>query len=93
MEKKRKSFLGRVLNSKMDKTVVVEVENRRAHPRYHKVLKYKTTFMVHDEGRMCSAGDLVKIAESRPLSRMKRWRVVEVVSKAEVIEVKPEEIE
>jgi small subunit ribosomal protein S17 len=92
MEKKKTRF-GRVLSNRMDKTVVVEVETRRRHPRYKKVVRYKTKFKAHDEGNTCGIGDLVRIVETRPLSREKRWRVDEVFAKAEMVEVKPEEIE
>ena len=92
MENKKIRF-GRVLSDKMDKTVVVEVETRRPHPRYKKVVRYRSKFKAHDEGNICGIGDLVRIVETRPLSKDKRWRVVEVLVKAEVVEVKPEEIE
>jgi len=93
MEKKKKTRLGRVLSNRMDKTVVVEVETRYHHPRYKKVVRYKTKFKAHDEGNTCGIGDMVRIVETRPLSREKRWRVEEVLTKAEMVEVKPEEIE
>lgn len=93
MEKKRKTRHGRVLSNKMDKTVVVEVETRRPHPRYRRVVTYKAKFKAHDDGNACNIGDLVKITEARPLSKDKRWRVTDILSKAEVVEVKPEEIE
>jgi len=92
MDKKKTRF-GRVLSNRMDKTVVVEVEARRQHPRYKKVVRYKTKFKAHDEGNTCGIGDMVRIVETRPLSREKRWRVDEVLTKAEIVEVKPEEIE
>lgn len=92
MEKKKTRF-GRVLSNRMDKTVVVVVETRRRHPRYKKVVRYKTKFKAHDEGNTCGIGDLVRIVETRPLSREKRWRVDEVLAKAEMVEVKPVEIE
>ena len=92
-ETKRKSLTGRVLSSKMDKTVVVQVETRRRHPQYKKVVKYQAKFKAHDEGNNCGVGDLVRIVESRPLSRDKKWRVTEIVNKAEVFDVKPAEIE
>ena len=92
MEKKKTRF-GRVLSNKMDKTVVVVVETRRRHPRYKKVVRYKTKFKAHDEGNTCGIGDLVRIVETRPLSKEKRWRVDEVLAKAEMVEVKPVEIE
>ncbi len=93
MEKKKKTRLGRVLSNRMDKTVVVEVETRHRHSRYKKVVRRKTKFKVHDGGNTCGIGDLVRIVETRPLSREKRWRVDEVLVKAETVEVKPEEIE
>ena len=92
MERKKTRF-GRVLSNRMDKTVVVVVETRRQHPRYKKVVRYKTKFKAHDEGNTCSIGDMVRIVETRPLSKEKRWRVAEVLTKAEIVEVKPEEIE
>ena len=92
MEKKKTRF-GRVLSNRMDKTVVVVVETRRRHPRYKKVVRYKTKFKAHDEGNTCGIGDLVRIVETRPLSKEKRWRVDEVLAKAEMVEVKPVEIE
>jgi small subunit ribosomal protein S17 len=93
MEKKKKTRLGRVVSNRMDKTVVVVVETRRQHPRYKKVVRHKAKFKAHDKGNICSIGDLVRIVETRPLSREKRWRVDEVLTKAEMVEVKPEEIE
>ena len=93
MEKKKKIRRGRVLSNKMDKTIVVEVETRRKHPLYKKVVTHKANFKAHDENNACDIGDLVMIVETRPLSRDKRWRVTEILTKAEAIEVKPEEIE
>jgi len=94
MEKGRaKTRVGRVLSSKMNKTVVVEIETRRAHPRYKKIVRHRVRFKAHDEGNACGIGDLVRIVETRPLSKEKRWRVAEIVTKAQVVEVKPEEIE
>ena len=93
MEKKKKTRFGRVLSNRMDKTAVVVVEIRRRHRRYKKVVTHIAKFKVHDEGNTCGIGDLVKIVETRPLSKEKRWYVVEVITKAEMIEVKPEEIE
>ena len=93
MEKTRKTRLGRVLSSKMDETVVVMVETRRPHPRYKKVVTHRAKFKAHDGGNTCGVGDLVRIVESRPLSKEKRWRVAEIVTKAEIVEIKPEEID
>ena len=79
----RKSRTGRVVSNKMDKTVVVEVEYRRRHPLYRKVVRLRRRFMAHDETNTCQEGDVVRIIETRPLSRLKRWRVAEVVVRAE----------
>jgi small subunit ribosomal protein S17 len=93
MEKKQKIRLGRVLSHKMDKTALVEVETRRRHPRFKRVVSYRAKFKVHDENNTCGVGDLVKIVETRPLSKEKRWRVIEILAKAEAVEIKPSEIE
>jgi small subunit ribosomal protein S17 len=93
MKKNQKTRLGRVLSNKMDKTVLVEVETRRRHPRFKRVVTYRKEFKVHDEANACGVGDLVRIIETRPISKEKRWRVAEILTKAEAIEVKPEEIQ
>ena len=78
----RKVRLGRVVSDKMDKTVVVQVTDLKSHPLYKKVIQHRVRFKVHDEGNECKMGDLVRIMEIRPLSKDKRWRVVDVVEKA-----------
>jgi small subunit ribosomal protein S17 len=78
----RKVRLGRVVSDKMEKTVVVQVSDRKAHPLYKKVIQRQMRFKAHDEANACRIGDLVRIMETRPLSKDKRWRVVEVVEKA-----------
>jgi small subunit ribosomal protein S17 len=78
----RKVRTGRVISDKMDKTVVVQVANRRSHPLYKKVMQRRENFKAHDETNECRIGDLVRIVETRPISKDKRWRVVEVVEKA-----------
>jgi len=93
MGMKRKTRLGRVVSNKMDKTAVVAVETSRHHPLYKKTIKKMTKYKAHDEKNECEIGDTVRLVETRPLSKEKRWRVAEIISKAEVIEVKPEEIE
>ena len=87
MEKNRKTRLGRVVSNKMDKTAVVVVETWRSHPRYRRVIRQASKFKAHDEENACRIGDLVRIVETRPLSKEKRWRVAEIVSKKEVAEV------
>jgi small subunit ribosomal protein S17 len=77
----RKTKLGVVSSNKMDKTITVKVERKVKHPLYGKFLKKTNKFHAHDEKNECSIGDTVKIMESRPLSKTKRWRLVEVVEK------------
>ena len=78
----RKSRRGYVLSNKMDKTIVVEVEDRVKHPLYGKVIRRTSKVKVHDEANTAGVGDLVLINETRPLSATKRWRLVEVIEKA-----------
>ena len=78
----RKTRVGKVVSDKMDKTVVVIVEDRVAHPVYKKIIKRTYRLKAHDENNECGVGDLVKVMETRPLSKDKRWRVVEIVEKA-----------
>ena len=78
----RKTKTGVVTSNKMAKTITVKVERKVKHPLYGKFLKKTTRFHAHDEKNECSIGDTVKIMESRPLSKTKRWRLVEVVEKA-----------
>ena len=79
MKGQRKRLTGRVISDKMDKTVVVEVERLKRHRLYGKVLKRTKTYMAHDEENACRIGDLVRIIESRPLSRRKHWVVEEIM--------------
>ncbi len=79
----RKRLVGSVIGDKMDKTVVVRVERRVRHRRYGKVLRRVKKYKAHDEKNACRVGDLVRIVESRPLSREKRWAVEEIVKRAE----------
>jgi len=92
MEKKHKSKIGRVVSDKMDKTVVVAVETSRHHPLYKKTIKRVIKYKAHDEDNKCRTGDMVRIMETRPLSKQKRWRVAEIIAKGEVVEVQPGEI-
>jgi small subunit ribosomal protein S17 len=85
----RKVREGLVVKDKMDKTVVVAVETRKVHPLYKKRIRVTKKYKAHDENNTCKIGDKVKIIETRPLSREKRWRVIEVVSKTEVAATKP----
>ena len=79
----RKRLVGSVIGDKMDKTVVVRVERMVRHRRYGKVLRRVKKYKAHDEKNACRVGDLVRIVESRPLSREKRWAVEEIVKRAE----------
>jgi small subunit ribosomal protein S17 len=85
MEKRttlRKVRIGKVISDKMQKSIVVAIDRRVQHPIYKKYFTRTSTFMVHDEKREAHIGDLVKIMETRPLSKNKRWRLVEIVEKA-----------
>lgn len=82
MQGKRKTKTGRVVSDRMDKTIVVSVERLTRHPLYKRVVRMTTKFAVHDEENQARVGDTVLVEESRPLSRTKRWRLVEVTSRA-----------
>jgi small subunit ribosomal protein S17 len=77
----RKIYTGTVISNKMDKTVIVAVERLMMHPLYKKTVRRVKKFMAHDEENKCEIGDKVSIIESRPLSRHKRWRVLEIIEK------------
>jgi len=79
---KGRGLVGRVVSDKMDKTVVVRVERLHRHRLYQKVVRARKKYMAHDEQNACGVGDVVRIVESRPLSRRKRWVVVEILEKA-----------
>ena len=78
-EVNRKQKVGRVVSEKMDKTVVVAVDYLRPHPIYRKTVRKTNKFYAHDENNECKLGDTVRIEETRPLSKLKRWRVIEIV--------------
>lgn len=96
---KRKQKVGRVVSAKMDKTVVVAVDYLRPHPLYRKTVRKTSKFYAHDENNDCHVGDTVRIEETRPLSKQKRWRVTEIITasrgetlavlKKEAVEVLP----
>jgi small subunit ribosomal protein S17 len=92
MEIKRKIRTGKVVSDKMDKTVVVAVDTPKVHPLYKKTIRRVVKYYAHDEKKQSKVGDTVMIEETRPLSKLKRWRVTEVVTKVEVAEIKPGEI-
>jgi small subunit ribosomal protein S17 len=92
MKENRKTRTGTVISDKMDKTVVVLVESLRRHPLYKKVVRDTSKFKVHDVTNACKVGDVVKIVETRPLSKDKRWRVVKIIGRKEVAEKEPAEV-
>jgi small subunit ribosomal protein S17 len=83
---------GIVVSTKMDKTVVVRIDRSKRHRLYGKTLRVTRRYKAHDEKNECNLGDIVKIAETRPLSRDKRWRVVEIVQRGDVAEIAPKEV-
>ena len=80
----RKVREGKVVSAKMDKTIVVQISRRISHPLYKKIITQYNKFIAHDEGNEAHEGDIVRIMETRPLSKTKRWRLVEVVKKGEL---------
>ena len=92
MDSKRKTRIGYVVSNKMEKTVIVAIETIKHHPLYRKTMKKAVRYKVHDANNECKEGDIVRIIETRPLSKEKRWRVAEIIKKKEAVEVKPEEI-
>jgi small subunit ribosomal protein S17 len=89
----RKKRQGRVVRNTMDKTVIVAVEWRQRHPLYRKSVRRVTRFFAHDGDNRCRLGDVVRIEETRPISRLKRWRVIQILERHEVAEVKPIELD
>jgi small subunit ribosomal protein S17 len=92
MSSLEKVQIGTVVSTKMDKTVVVRIDRQKRHRLYGKTLRTTNRYKAHDEKNECSLGDIVRISETRPLSREKRWRVVEIITKGDVAEVAPREI-
>jgi small subunit ribosomal protein S17 len=82
-EGRRQFKIGRVVSDKMEKTVVVAVDYLKPHPLYRKIIRKTSKFHAHDEQNNCKVGDVVRIGETRPLSKTKRWEVVEVVTRGE----------
>lgn len=92
MGEKRKTRVGKVVGDKMDKTVVVAVDTPKRHPLYKKTIRRVVKYYAHDEKNQSKVGDTVKIEETRPTSKLKRWRVAEIITKGEVADIKPQEI-
>jgi small subunit ribosomal protein S17 len=82
MKEQKRVLIGRVLSNRMDKTVVVEVERKKRHPLYGKVIAMRKRYKAHDEDNACEIGDMVEMIESRPLSREKRWLVTQILERA-----------
>ena len=93
MYTRRRAQVGVVVGNKMQKTVIVAVEKHKRHLLYKKSMRLTKRYKAHDEKEVCALGDTVRIIESRPLSREKRWRVVEIIARHEVAEVAPREID
>ena len=81
-QRNRKTLVGTVVSNKMEKTIVVRIERRKLHPLYKKYITRSKKIKAHDKGNLCRTGDLVKVIESRPLSKEKRWRLLEILEKA-----------
>ena len=92
MEKVHKSKVGYVVSDRNAKTVVVAVETPRRHPVYQKIIRHEKKYQAADLKGECQMGDLVRITETRPLSREKHWRVAEIITKGKIVEVQPKEI-
>ncbi|MDD5127454.1 MAG: 30S ribosomal protein S17 [Dehalococcoidales bacterium] len=92
MEEKRKSRIGRVLSNKMAKTVIVAVDTPWQHPVYRKTIRRVVKYKAHDETNQCQPGDLVRIVETRPLSKEKHWRVAEIMIKEKQAIIQPKEV-
>ncbi len=92
MEEKRKTRFGKVVSEKMDKTVVVAVDTPKRHRLYKKTIRRVVKYYAHDEKNQSKVGDTVRIVETRPTSKLKRWRVAEILTKGEVADIKPQEI-
>jgi small subunit ribosomal protein S17 len=83
----RNEKVGKVVSTKMEKTIVVEVEMRRAHPKYKRVIKSNKKFYAHDEAGVAHMGDVVRIRETRPLSKLKRWQLKDIIQRSSLAQV------
>ena len=92
MDKQKKTRIGRVISNKMNKTVVVAVDTSKRHPLYRKTMRRAIKYKVHDEENRCAEGDIVQIIETRPLSKEKRWRVSEIITRKDAVEITPDEV-
>src|SRR5271169_1640527 len=87
VESRRNEKVGQVVSTKMQKTIVVEIEMRKAHPKYKRVMKTNKKFYAHDEQNSARVGDMVRIRETRPLSKLKRWQLEEIVRRSALAQV------
>lgn len=92
MRENRRTIVGEVVSNKMNKTVVVEIKSRKPHPLYRRIVNSTRRFKAHDEENRCNLGDLVRVIESKPISKEKHWQVAEVLTKGHVAELQPAEI-
>jgi small subunit ribosomal protein S17 len=90
-QSRRNEKVGNVVSTKMQKTIVVEVEMRKEHPKYKRVIKLSKKFYAHDEENSAHVGDVVRIRETRPLSKLKRWRLLEVIRRSTLAQVEEAE--
>jgi len=93
VNKTKNEKVGEVVSTKMAKTIVVEVSRRVPHPLYKRIVSHRKKFYAHDEDGTAKLGDVVRIIESRPLSRLKRWRLLEVVRRAPQVGAQPQELD
>ena len=91
-QRKQKTIVGEVVSHKMDKTAIIAVKSVSHHPLYHKTLRRVVKYKAHDEKNEAGLGDVVRLLQVRPISKEKRWKIIEIISKGEVAEVKPQEI-
>jgi len=89
---RRKVKIGTVISEKMDKTIVVSTQWRQPHRLYKKNVRKWSRFMAHDENNECAIGDTVEIVETRPISKIKRWKVVRIIQKSDLADIQPDEI-
>lgn len=89
---RRKTRVGRVVADKMDKTVIVMIEGRTVHPLYRKAVKRRNRFIAHDPGNESRIGDQVRLIESKPLSKTKRWKIIEILKRGDLAEIQPDQI-
>jgi small subunit ribosomal protein S17 len=87
VESRRNEKVGQVVSTKMQKTIVVEVEMRKAHPKYKRIVRTSKKFYAHDEQNSARVGDMVRIRETRPLSKLKRWQLEEIVRRSALAQV------